>query len=92
MKSRILTLSAVIALFAALAIPVGLAAAEPQSPTEQPHYKLTVLGTLGGTFAEAWGVNNRGAMAGHSTLPGDQTYHAFVWQRGARPTPFGVVV
>jgi len=83
MKSRFLILVAAVTLFAALAMPVGLAAQEPRSRTEQPqHYKLTVLATLGGTFGgEAWGVNNRGSIAGHSALP-DQTYHAFFWHRG----------
>jgi probable HAF family extracellular repeat protein len=83
MKSRCLTLVAAVPLFAALAIPVRFAAQEPRSRTEHPqHYRLSVLGTLGGTFGgEAWGVNNRGSVAGHSGLP-DQTYHAFFWQRG----------
>ena len=67
--------------FAALAIPVSLAAQD--NPDQQHHhYKLTVLGTLGGTFGgEGWGVNNRGSIAGHSALP-NQTYHAFFWQKG----------
>jgi probable HAF family extracellular repeat protein len=75
---------ATLILFAALAIPVRLAALDHQDNKHQKHVRYTVtdLGTLGGGFGEAWGVNNRGSMAGHSTLRGDQTYHAFFWQKG----------
>ena len=40
------------------------------------------LGTLGGVFGTASGLNNRGQVAGTSDLAGDQTAHAFLWQRG----------
>ncbi len=81
MKSRTLTFIAATTLLVTLAVPVRLAAQEQQNK-KQRHYSITVLGTLGGIFGEAWGVNNGGSMAGHSTLPGDQTYHAFFWQKG----------
>jgi len=68
-------------LFAALVIPVSLAAQNNPEP-QHVHYALGVLGTLGGGFgSEAWGVNDRGSITGHSALP-DITYHAFFWQRG----------
>jgi probable HAF family extracellular repeat protein len=67
-------------LFAATAIPVRLAAQEQK--TERPRYAITDLGTLGGTFSEAVGVNNRGAVSGYSTLPGDSLIHGFFWQKG----------
>ena len=48
------------------------------------------VGSLGGTLSTpasfAYGpfgksLNNRGEMAGTSTLPGDETWHAFVWTK-----------
>src|SRR3989442_6877829 len=46
-------------LFAALATPVQLAAQQSQSK-QFPHYSVTDLGTLGGKFAIALAINNRG--------------------------------
>jgi probable HAF family extracellular repeat protein len=44
--------------------------------------KVTNLGNLGGTQAEAIVINNVGQVCGFSTLPGDQYYHAFLWTWG----------
>lgn len=49
--------------------------------------KMTDLGTLGGTLTaflldDAQCVNNRGQVAGVSTLPGDQIIHPFLWDHG----------
>jgi probable HAF family extracellular repeat protein len=44
-----------------------------------PNDGLRDLGTLGGTFAEAFGVNARGDVVGRSTLPGETDIHAFLW-------------
>jgi len=41
--------------------------------------KMVDLKTLGGTIAVANGINNRGEVAGASTLAGDQVIHAFIW-------------
>jgi probable HAF family extracellular repeat protein len=41
--------------------------------------KMVDLKTLGGTIAVANGINNRGEVAGASTLAGDQIIHAFIW-------------
>ena len=81
MKSRTLAWFTVMTLFAALAIPVRLGAQE-QRNKKLPHYTITVLGTLGGTLSQDTGLNNRGSVAGFSTLPGDQSFHAFLWRNG----------
>ena len=52
-----------------------------RTPT-QPSYRVIDLGTLGGTFSEAFGINNKGQVQGFSTLPRDTAVHAFVWQNG----------
>ncbi len=48
--------------------------------------KATDLGNLGGQTGQAGGnaaysVNNRGDVVGSSDLPGDTTFHAFLWTR-----------
>ena len=43
---------------------------------------MTSLGNLGGTYAEAWKLNNRGQVVGWMTLPGDEDFHPFFWERG----------
>jgi len=67
----------------ALAIPLSLAAQDKQN--HRPvRYSLQVIGTLGGTFSEAHGLNNKGSTAGQSLLV-DSNFplHAFLWQKGA---------
>jgi probable HAF family extracellular repeat protein len=76
MKCRPLTCIAPIALFAALTIPARLLA------QQQIHYTVTDLGTLGGTFSLAGGINNSGDIEGFSTLPGDTVVRAFRWRSG----------
>jgi len=62
-------------LFAALAMPIYLAAQPPQ-------YTVIDLGTLGGTFSFAGVVNNHAWVSGSSTLPDDTAVHAFFWKSG----------
>ncbi len=46
--------------------------------------QMVDLGSLGGVYANANGLNNRGQVAGFSTLTGDLGGgHAFLWARGA---------
>jgi probable HAF family extracellular repeat protein len=78
MKSRALML---MTLFAALAIPLRLAAQD---------YRVTDLGTLGGTSSVANSVNNRGWVAGAANLPGNTAQHAVLWRRG-RKTDLGTL-
>ena len=81
MKSKTLMCLTAITVFGALAIPIRLAAQDQQNK-KRPHYMVTDLGTLGGTFSEAHGLNNGGSAAGQSLLPGDVALHAFVWPKG----------
>ncbi len=45
-------------------------------------YTLTDLGTLGGTFSQAFGVNDKGWVVGFATTERDLSVHAFLWRRG----------
>jgi probable HAF family extracellular repeat protein len=81
MKSKISIWITVVTLLAALAIPPWFAAQEQQNK-KLPNYTVTDLGTLGGTFSEAVGINNSGSMAGSSAITGDVAVHAALWQRG----------
>ena len=76
MKSRILTCITAMTLFAVLAIHVPLAA------QKQIRYTVTDLGTLGGTFSQAFGIYNNGSVVGCATLNGDTALHAFLWRKG----------
>jgi probable HAF family extracellular repeat protein len=53
--------------------------ADARNPTL---YTVTDVGTLGGTFSENVGINNRGSTSGFSTLPGDIAVHGFLWREG----------
>jgi probable HAF family extracellular repeat protein len=54
-------------------------------PTQDPFFwengKMLDIGTLGGTFGVSVGMNNRGQVIGDSNLAGDQSYHAFLWDK-----------
>jgi probable HAF family extracellular repeat protein len=43
---------------------------------------VRVLGTLGGSGSEAFGVNERGDVVGGANLPGDTSAHAFLYRNG----------
>jgi probable HAF family extracellular repeat protein len=42
---------------------------------------ITDLGTLGGTFSLAFGINDRGQVVGYSSIAGDAELHAALWTR-----------
>ena len=48
----------------------------------QSSYRVEDLGTLGGSFAQATGLNNRDWVTGLATLPGDAQVQAFLWRDG----------
>lgn len=69
--------------FSALMFTVALSAqAQGQNPAR---YKITDLGTLGGTYSYSYGINNAGIVSGGAATP-DQTdgvaTTAFVWSDG----------
>lgn len=55
------------------------------APTEDPFFwedgKIVDIGTLGGTSGAPWYMNGQGQVVGVSNLAGDQTSHAFVWDK-----------
>lgn len=59
-----------------------LHSATHQSSSNPPQYAVIDLGTLGGTFSIAYGINDRGQIDGFSTIPGDMATHAFVLNSG----------
>ena len=81
MKPCTIAFITAISMFAAMGMPVELAA---QDTHEQVRYSLKDLGTLGGTFSLGAGLNNRGWVGGLSTLAGDQETHATLWARGRK--------
>jgi len=81
---RIVAVSCVAAvLLAGLTLTTSLTAQESPQKGHQPSYKVIDLGTLGGTFALAGGMNDWGLVVGASTLPGDTAEHAFFWRPGS---------
>lgn len=49
------------------------------------------LGSLGGTMAKAGAINDRGEVAGFSSLPGDSSVHSFLWTKGAGMQDLGAL-
>ena len=47
-----------------------------------PRYVVVDLGTLGGSFGLAFGINDKGQVDGFANLPGDNAQHAFVYAKG----------
>lgn len=82
MKSRMFTYIIAMTLFAALAIPLPLAAQEQQPNKQQPRYKLVDLGTFGGPttyFPNGFDgfLNNQGTAAGWADTPTPDPYPGF---------------
>jgi probable HAF family extracellular repeat protein len=93
MKARFLMLLPV-TLFAALAMPVGLAAQEKKDPMHH-HYKLVDLGTLGGaqsTVTVGRPLNNQGTVVGcadtSTSDPNYPNFNPFLSPFGADPFIF----
>ena len=72
-----------LSLFAALAIPVRVAAqaGQPQQPRHSQRYTVSDLGPVGNPFSQANYVNNPGLVAGLDTAA-DGSQHAVLWYEG----------
>lgn len=54
----------------------------PADRSHRSNYRVTELGSLGGTASAGASINDRGVVAGFSNLPGDTTVHATTWRHG----------
>jgi probable HAF family extracellular repeat protein len=88
MKSRSSTCIRVMPLLVALAVPIQFAAQDNQGQdpkhehNHHQHYTFTELGTLGGVYSEAVGIDRSGSMAGTSTPSDNSIVHAVLWEHG----------
>jgi probable HAF family extracellular repeat protein len=71
-------ISALLVIVAALA----LATAAQQQKSSNIHYTIQDLGTFGGTFSWAFGINENGSIDGFAYVAGDTAFHAFLWRKG----------
>jgi probable HAF family extracellular repeat protein len=55
--------------------------------------RLIDLGTLGGLYAQAWGINDSGFVTGNSQTKNDSgiVTHAFLWQKGTGMLDLGTL-
>ena len=95
MKSGTLTCITTMTLFAALAMPVQLAAQKEQQNKPQPRYKLVDLGTLGGPNSGlplGLMINNQGVVTGCADTsaadPNYPNFNPFLGPPWVAPDPF----
>ena len=91
MKSRTWMWMILVSLFAALAAPILLTAQSQGHDKGHAYYQVTNLGALGGTSSVGNGINNKGWVTGQANLRGDQTGHAFLWQKRSGMTDLGTL-
>ena len=93
MRSKILTYTIAVALSGCGAqgqstLPQDRAnvppAAQSQLEAKDAQYRVINLGTLGGPSSGASSINNRGWVAGISSLLGNTKQHATLWRDGAK--------
>jgi probable HAF family extracellular repeat protein len=61
------------------------------SPSSNFRPNMVDLGTLGGQYAQAWGVNDSGFVTGNSRTKGDEATHAFIWHKGTGMLDLGTL-
>ena len=62
--------------------PLTQTRAHAQQIARHTHYHIIELRTLGGTFTQPGGINERGEIEGWSELAGDSAQHAFLLSHG----------
>jgi probable HAF family extracellular repeat protein len=89
MKSKFLLTMSIFGLLAFQAVPARLSAQERTTTQarKRPAARYTVidLGTLGGAYSDAYGINDSGEIAGGAATPGQTNglaQTAFLWKRG----------
>ena len=60
---------------------VGAPSLSPKAGS--PEYEMVDLGTLGGSFSTADGINSAGQVMGRSAVAASSAVHGFVWHDGA---------
>ncbi|MHB1037534.1 MAG: dockerin type I domain-containing protein [Pirellulales bacterium] len=70
---------------------VGLAAVGIGQANAAVFYRATDLGTLGGTWSAAYGINASGQVVGESRIPGDRDSHAFLYD-GSTMSDLGTIM
>lgn len=63
-----------------LSICIALTLTTTLRTAAAPRYTIQDLGTLGGTYSYAWGINDLGQVVGNADAASGR--HAFVWQNG----------
>jgi probable HAF family extracellular repeat protein len=81
MKHKLLIPPSAVSLLALLAMPIQTIAQGQQDTHHFQHYRVTDLGTLGGTSGLAYGINDRGRAAGTANLTAKGPLHAFISSR-----------
>jgi probable HAF family extracellular repeat protein len=82
MKSTLLVSISAVSLLAPLTMPARLAAQEQSAAQErrtEVRYTVIDLGSLGGTYSQAFYVNDKGVTSGEASLA-DGNWHAVLWQ------------
>jgi probable HAF family extracellular repeat protein len=78
------------AIRSALIRAFGVALALASGSVLATSFRLTDLGTLGGTVTQGVALNDAGQVTGGSSTPRDAAFHAFVWD-GTRMQDLGTL-
>jgi probable HAF family extracellular repeat protein len=78
-------------ILATTAVIGGIRFSSPLTQASPPQYTLTDLGTLGGIYSSALGINASGQVVGQSFLADSTAYHAVRWD-GTTATDLGAAL